>query len=68
MKESDLTNIVYDTLMGNVGISDAHIGLNLNDVENQEVDSTNCKIILTIDGEDFEIRVNKFYSNKITKL
>ena len=62
MLESTLTNQIYDTLMDNVGMSEYHERLNLDEIEYQEVNEANCTIQLGIDGEEFLVRVQKSWA------
>jgi hypothetical protein len=59
MKTKDLTDIIYDTLMGNIGMSKDHVGLNLDIIDEQEVDANNGEISFNIDGEHFVINITK---------
>ena len=59
MKESSLTDIIYDTLMNNGELSEYHETLDLNIVDDQECDSINAKIKLIIYGDEFTISITK---------
>ena len=52
MTNGEITNIIYDTLMGNT----QHEQFDLNKVDNQEVDSKDC--IIEFDYDDIHIRLD----------
>ena len=55
MLKSDLTDVIYDTLMGNT----EYPHLDFDSVEDQEVDKNNCKIRLLLGGQWFCIKIDK---------
>lgn len=58
-KAGEMTNIIYDTIMDNIGMSEHHIGLNLNRVENQFCDAANNRISFEYFGNSYEIIIKR---------
>ena len=57
MTAQELTDQIFDTLMGNVGFSPAHVPFALDRVTNQECDARQGVILMEIDGSVFRITV-----------
>jgi hypothetical protein len=55
----ELTDRIYDTLMGNVGMSEHHVVFDPKDIEDCEVDARLGIIRFVIDDEMYEVRVKK---------
>jgi hypothetical protein len=60
--ESEITNQIYDTLMGNE--DENHPKFDNSIIDECEVDANNCKIRFTIGNEEFEIIVHKIAVRK----
>lgn len=63
MDTSELTDRIYDTLLGNVGMSEYHVAITPDDITNQEVDARKGLIYLQIGLDVFELKVTKVADN-----
>ena len=63
MDVKELTNRIYDTLLGNVGMSQYHVAITPEDITNQEVFDRAGLIYLQIDNKVFELTICRINSN-----
>ena len=58
---SELTNQVYDTLLGNVGMSEHHVALDINEITNQLCDPIRDEIYIQMGVKTFKIKITEEY-------
>lgn len=59
MNTKELTDQIYDTLLGNVGLSKYHIALDTNKITNQFCDAIAGEIELEISGKLYKIKITQ---------
>jgi len=56
---SELTDQIYDTLLGNVGMSEYHVALDINEITNQVCDLVRDEIYIEMGSKTFKIKVTE---------